>query len=461
MTTAGPDLGRRFGGAARGRSLRQRVIWALTGAVALFVALLAVLAYVVLDQQEDELADSLVLLEAQRLTARIDRGELAVPQSAPLELGRGLRAWVVGGSAPCSAPSDLRCGAELPAPLRDLRPGPHEVHPDGLVWHAVVAPVGEGRVVVVFDATANEERVYAFGLALLALWALCTLAGYGVSRALARVVVGPMQEVAARIASWAPGEPGIVLDRDDEAGRLVEAFNRVQDRVDRSIAREREFAANLSHEVRTPLTAIRTDAELLLLDADRRPAERERLQRMMRMVDDIVQTMASARATSGATPGTQEPVRLAACLDDAADGLRERIEADALVIVNRVAPDTVRVLDRYALLTVARNLIRNAQEHAAPATLVIDEVPDGLCFADDGPGIAPEDLPWVFDRFYRGRLSDAAEAGADDAAETRGLGLAIAKRVCDVQGWALGVASDPTRRGTAFTLRFHETSTSA
>ena len=438
----------------KGRSLRQRVIWALTGAVALFVALLAVLAFQVLDQQEDELADALVLLEAQRLTARIESGELSVPQSAPIELGRGLQAWIVAAQDP------------LPAALRNLHPGPHEVHPDGLVWHVVIAPVAGGTLVVAFDATANEARVYAFGAALLALWALCTLAGYGVSRVLARVVVGPMHEVTARIASWAPGEPGIAIDRDDETGRLVEAFNRVQDRVDRSIAREREFAANLSHEVRTPLTAIRTDAELLLLDTSRPRADRERLQRIMRTVDDIVQTIASTQAISGAMSGSQESVNLAACLDDACGGLQERAQASGLAIVNRVDPQAVRTLDRYALLTVARNLIRNACDHAAPATLVIDLLPDGLRFSDDGPGIAADDLPWVFDRFYRGRLSDSNKAGTkvsapDEPVETRGLGLAIAKRVCDVQGWALDVASDAGTPGTTFTLRFHENSTSA
>lgn len=435
----------------KGRSLRQRVIWALTGAVALFVALLAVLAYEVLEQQEDELADSLVLVETQRQIVRIERGELSVPQAAPLELSRGLRAWVV------ARPEDL------PPALRSLRPGPHELHIDDMVWHVVVAPVAGGSVVVVFDATENEERVYAFGAALLALWALCTLAGYGVSRALARVVVGPMHEVTARIASWAPGEPGIAIDRDDETGRLVEAFNRVQDRVDRSIAREREFAANLSHEVRTPLTAIRTDAELLLLDASRPPADQQRLQRIMRTVDDIVQTIASTRAISGAMSGTQEPVNLAACLDDACDGLRERAQASGLYIVNRVDPQAVRELDRYALLTVARNLIRNACDHAAPATLHIDQLPEGLCFADDGPGIAAEDMPWVFERFYRGRLADTGTGSSSpiEPTETRGLGLAIAKRVCDVQGWALSVALAPGGRGTVFRLRFNENSTFA
>ncbi|QEI09122.1 HAMP domain-containing histidine kinase [Pigmentiphaga aceris] len=436
-------------------SLRQRVIWALTGAVALFVALLAVLAYQVLDQQEDELADALVLLETQRLMTRIEQGELTVPQPAPVELSRGLQAWVV-------ASSDA-----LPPALRSLQPGPHEVHPDGLVWHVVIAPVAGGTLAVAFDATANEERVYTFGAALLALWALCTLAGYGVSRALARVVVGPMHEVAVRIASWAPGEPGIDIDRDDETGRLVEAFNRVQDRVDRSIAREREFAANLSHEVRTPLTAIRTDAELLLLDTSRSAADQARLHRIMRTVDDIVQTIASTHAISGAMSGTQESVNLANCLDDACDGLHERAQATGLSIVNRVDPQAQWTLDRYALLTVARNLIRNACDHAAPATLCIDLLPDGLRFSDDGPGIAADDLPWVFDRFYRGRLSDtpsgkssdtpSAAPAQTDPMQTRGLGLAIVKRVCDVQGWALAVTSDTSdtrARETVFTLRF-------
>jgi signal transduction histidine kinase len=121
----------------------------------------------------------------------------------------------------------------------------------------------------------------------------------------------------------------------------------------------------------------------------------------------------------------------------------------------------VRVLDRYALLTVARNLIRNARDHAAPATLTIDEFPGGLRFTDDGPGIAADDLPWVFERFYRGRLSDTGVDDQNAPAEVRGLGLAIAKRVCDVQGWTLAVGPAAKDRGAVFTLRFDENSTSA
>ncbi len=433
---------------ARPRSLRERVIWAVTSAVALFVALLAVLAFAVLAQQEDELADSLVLLETQRLIERVDRGDMSMTPSRLLQLGPGLQGWLL------ATPDETL----LPPALRGLADGPYELHPDDKVWHAVVASHAGGRVAVVFDATVNEDRVNAFGAALFGLWLLCTIAGFLVSRALARVVVGPMHDVTQRISSWAPGAPGILLDRDDEAGRLIEAFNRVQDRVDRSIAREREFAANLSHELRTPLTGLRTDAEMLALNPALTASQQERLQRMMRTVDDIVATMAATRSISSVTVSTPEDVSLSSCIDDACEGLQERAAAGGLRIVNRVDSGSYRLLDRYALLTVARNLIRNAADHAAPATLTIEEIPDGLRFADDGAGIAPADAPFVFERFYRGRLSDTPASTDGAPSRERGLGLAIAKRVCEIQGWDLSLHATPDQ-GATFVLRFHENST--
>ena len=71
-------------------------------------------------------------------------------------------------------------------------------------------------------------------------------------QAVAAVAAGPLLDLTDRLSTWAPGSPDLAVTRDDEAGRLIEAFNRMQNQVDRSIAREREFAGNLSHEVRTP-----------------------------------------------------------------------------------------------------------------------------------------------------------------------------------------------------------------
>ncbi|WP_129559756.1 sensor histidine kinase, partial [Bordetella pertussis] len=262
-------------------------------------------------------------------------------------------------------------------------------------------------------------------------------------------------ELTRRLANWAPGAPDLAVTRDDEAGRLIEAFNRVQNQVDRSIAREREFSVNVSHEVRTPLAAIRSDSEMMLLAAGLDEGQRTRLVRIVANVDNVSTALESARAMARDEPRAPERVDLAACMDDAWRGLEVNAEAAGLAFANRIPAGSAHVLDRYAMLTVLRNLVRNAIEHAAPATLTAALRPDGaLELRDDGRGIAAEELPFVFQRFYSGRLRDSADNGSNEL--PRGLGLAIAKRVCDMQGWQLSVDSerDGPARGTRFVLRF-------
>lgn len=431
-------------------SLKRRVTWALTGAVALFVALQAALVYLVLDEQEDALVDAIVTTEAQRLVHRLDSGEVVPPDSGALELGPSLKAWT---------PLTGEEHEEIPDVIARLAPGAYQVNPGDSTWHVIVADWSRGRVYVRYDATENEERVYEFGAILVGLWLACSLAGYWLSRLVAGLIVRPMMDVTNRIASWAPGAPGIKVNRDDEVGRLIEAFNRVQDRVDQSIAQEREFSANLSHEVRTPLTTIRTDAEIAAL-ADEVPASvKKRLGRIMLNVDEIGATLETARAVSSAVAGPRVPVVLAQCLDDAWSSLSEHAQRAGLTLVNKLPEDAIEELDRYGLLIVLRNLIRNAIDHAAPATLSVVLYGRGLKFTDDGPGIAADDLPYLFERYYRGRWKDLVAAngtgGADEAVE-RGLGLAIAKRVCDTQGWRLSVTSQTggADHNTSFFLQF-------
>jgi signal transduction histidine kinase len=431
-------------------SLRQRVTWALTGAVALFVALQAVLVYLVLAEQEDDLVNEIVMTETTRLLHRMAEGEVVPPRHGEMSLGPYLKAWYAPGF---TKPDNL------PSVLSGLQPGATQLEPDGAVWHVVVADTNTGRVYVRYDATDNEDRVYTFGAILLGMWLACVVMGYWLARAVASRVVRPMVDVADRISSWAPGAPVIRVNRDDEAGRLIEAFNRVQDRVDRSIGQEREFSANLSHEVRTPLTAIRTDAEMAVLEGDLSLSIRERLARIVTNVDEVATTLDTARAISSAEPGPKVTVSLAQCLDDAWSGLRERAQRVGLDMTAQIPSDASVEIDRYGLLIVLRNLIRNAIDHAAPATLTIGLQDKGLLFADNGPGISADDLPFVFERYYRGRWKDRNAPGgvaeADEAAP-RGLGLAIAKRVCDLHGWRLTVTANTegSERGTRFLLAF-------
>jgi len=146
---------------------------------------------------------------------------------------------------------------------------------------------------------------------------------------------------------------------------------------------------------------------------------------------------------------------VAECMEDAWRGYEAQAGQAQLRWDNQIAPGHVLTLDRYALLTVLRNLVRNAVEHAAPATLTTRfSAPDTLELSDDGKGIATDDLPFLFRRYYSGRMRDSNAGDRDETA--RGLGLAIAKRVCDMQGWLLTVESsrEPETRGTRFSLRF-------
>ena len=428
-------------------TLTQRVIWALTGVVSIFVAVLALLAYLAFDQMEDGLVEQILTSEGNRIIQHLETdSNYAVPQESS-ELTGSIRAWLRYEDAP----------KNMPAPLHALEPGLHELEPDGETWHVMVEDTVRGRLYVLYDATAHEARVREFGLIVLGVGVLCIIAAYALSRRIAAVAVGPLLDLTSRLSAWAPGSPDLAITRDDEAGRLIEAFNRVQNQVDHSIAREREFAANLSHEVRTPLASIRSDSEIMLLNPALSADPKQRLARIVTNVDHIATSLESAHSMARDQPRPAEPVDLNGCMDDAWRGLEAIADACDLVFRNHIPPETIRMLDKYALLTVLRNLVRNAIDHAAPATLTALLTVDGsIELRDTGKGIEASELPFVFQRYYSGRLADSTTPASDHGGFRHGLGLAIAKRVCDMQGWELTVRSQRggPQSGTCFTLRF-------
>lgn len=431
----------------------------MTGAVAVFLALLAGVSYSILAQQEDALVNEMLIRESTRLVQRLSAGDAFVPQRGPLALGQGLQAWV--GDSPAQLDG-------LPAALHGLPDGLHELHTNGSVLHLAVVEAPAGRIQVLYDATPHEQRVYNFGELLAALWVIGSLCGYAIARTIAGRVVAPLHELTERLTRWGEGLPRAEVGDplyQDEAGRLLEAFNQVQDQVDRALATEREFAMNLSHEIRTPLTAIRTDAEIAGLGENLTALQATRLRRIMRAVDEVGQTISSVQAMTAAKAGPKEHAMLAEVIDDVWAGLADRAAASGLSFQNDVPPTLQATLDSHALVTVARNLIANAIEHAAPGHLVVNAVPGGLRFADNGPGIARDSIPFVFERYYRVRRRDAMTDGQPDGASgaRRGLGLAIARRTCLLQGWHLEVDADTTgvNKGTRFTLLIPEFDDSA
>jgi signal transduction histidine kinase len=422
----------------RRSTLTQRVVWAVTGAVALLTGLLAALAYVTVDSQEDELTDEMLRGEVQQMIALALKPGL-MPVGA-LEASPRVTAYLT---------RDGMGVQELPSSLRGLNPGLYQLSPDGHQWHVAVVDTDDGRMSVVLDATASEARVHRFGYTVLTLWLVCLGIAALVARAVAAIAVGPIVEATRNIARLAPERSGPDADLTDEASVLMETFNRFRDRVDETVAREREFAANLDHEIRTPLTAIRTDAELTTLEIELPPAQRLRMKRIMISVDEIIATARSALSSSEGAVMAVEEVELQELLASVCTGLSDRAAARGLRVEIAIEAPQVVVLASQALLVVCRNIVRNAIDHATPGSLTIEGDIHSLVFRDDGPGIAPASLPHVFERYHRGhRLDDGApEAGSP----RRGLGLAIARRLCDLQGWGLRAESPLIDgRGTAF-----------
>jgi signal transduction histidine kinase len=426
----------------RRRSLGERVVWAVTATVALFLGLQSVLAYVTLHAQEDDLSDTMLQREVQQIVAHTLQPGLT-PTGTLIDSTR-VSAWLT------------RDGAgedDIPAQLRRLAPGLYEVSRDGKTLHVAVTDTDDGRLTVVLDATSSEARVHYFGYTLLALWLACVAATIWIARAVAAIAVGPIVAATRNIARSAPDEPPPTDRPSDEAGVLMETFNRFRDRVDEMVEREREFAANLDHEIRTPLTTIRTDAELIGIEAALAPAQRERLARIIAAVDEIIATTEATLSHSSGRVGDAETIDLRDFLVAACDAMADRAESKGLRMVIDVADGELVRVDRQALLTVVRNLVRNAIEHAAPATLRIAGDRRALAFSDDGPGIAPARLERVFDRHQHGHRVDAGPPR--ESRRERGLGLAIARRLCDLQGWQIDVRSPVDKgRGTAFTLVF-------
>jgi two-component system, OmpR family, sensor kinase len=245
----------------------------------------------------------------------------------------------------------------------------------------------------------------------------------------------------ARIAD--PGPP-------DEAGELARAFNLMVDRLSQAFEQQRQLVADTSHELRNPLTALRGNLDILQQDLE--PEERnevvletkDQAAHMSRLVADL---LLLARADAGLEIEHQ-PV----ALHDLVQRLYQRAagRGSPTVRLDRCEPATV-IGDRDRLQQLLWNLIENALRYTpadGEVRLALRATPGQLEFSveDTGPGIAPEHLERIFERFYRIDKARSRRSGGT------GLGLAIARYLADAHGGDLRVASR-VGKGSVFTLR--------
>jgi signal transduction histidine kinase len=221
-------------------------------------------------------------------------------------------------------------------------------------------------------------------------------------------------------------EPGT----SDEIGHLAQTMNDMLARLDHAAQKQRRFVADASHELRSPLAAIRTTLEVGLAHPDRAPwpeiAERA-AQQSERLEELVQQLLLLAKADERLLAARQSPVDVDALLRD----IRTTTPAPRLEVELRSAPGILTTGDPGHLERVFRNLVDNAVRHADRKVLVSAEVVAGsvrVAVEDDGPGIHADQRERVFDRFVR------LDSSRDRGKGTTGLGLAIAREIVVAHG---------------------------
>jgi two-component system OmpR family sensor kinase/two-component system sensor histidine kinase QseC len=428
-------------------SLRARLLLALLGLLAAAALLLGGLTYRNVRAQTEALFD--YQLRQMALSLR-DQGEVAPAQASALvdqQLDFVVQVWTSDGRAIYAS----RAHEALP---QRAQLGFADVVVAGQVWRSFSVTL-PSRVIQVSQPLAIRRQLAA-DAAWRAVWPLLLLAPFLAAAAwwLSALALRPLQRVAADVRRRdeqslqplpADGLPG-------EVAPLVAALNALLQRLGQSLDTQRAFVADAAHELRSPLTALKLQLQLLRRagsEAERSAAAEALAAGIERAARLVEQLLALARSEPGAAAAPLQPLDLSELVREAvadtvplalARGTQFELRADAPVRIDG---------DRAALGALVRNLADNAVRYAPPGARVevLVAAPDGvptLQVDDAGPGIPPAERERVFDRFYRRGQGD--EPGT-------GLGLAIVRSVAQRHGADVELGDSPLG-GLRVRLRF-------
>ena len=421
-------------------TFRRRLSFAAAAAVAVAVAIASVGAWLVVrGQLRGEVDDALVAraeLVKHLPIEPLDNGRIATPQILPGERAVYLQVRTPTGRTYRGVNTgDVEfevLGAAEDGPVFD------DQSIGGTHFRTYSEPVNGFVLTLGLPLTEVDDSLRHLALVLVGLTAggiaLAVTLGWGVTAA-AAAPVARLTAAAERVTET--GDLSLRIDGPapaDELGRLAASFNAMLGALELSVASQRRLVADASHELRTPLTSIRTNIDLLASGSPLLPGERERmlddvsaqLEELTTIVNDLVEL-----ARDGEPEGSLVEVRLDEVVDDAV----ARAERHARHVRFRLDAEPTLVLGYPARLSrVVVNVLDNAAKWSPIDGEVEVVVRDGnIVVRDHGPGFAPEDLPHVFDRFYR----SAAARGAPGS----GLGLAIVRQVVASHGGSV-VAED-------------------
>lgn len=309
---------------------------------------------------------------------------------------------------------------------------------------ATAVPIpDESRIVGAVRVTRSvqrvNDRVRNVTLGLLAIGGAALFAGlllaFGLARSFSRPLVG-LAGAARRLGSGDLSARAQDVGGATEIEDLGRSFDEMADRLERTVRAQREFVANASHQLRTPLTGMRLRIESAIAETEDEGAKRQ-LAAAEREVDRLSEIVDRLLATSrNVEEGKPTHVDLGDAVARAVTRWSERAERLESTLVTRGAGETAQG-DPSDIDQILDNLIHNAISYAPGDVTIETGRRDGsavLTVKDAGPGIPVDDLPRVTDRFYRG--SGTPPGGS-------GLGLAIARDLAEKWGGSLEVTSTP------------------
>ena len=450
-------------------SLRTRLALAAAAAVGIAVLAASVVVYIVVHQQlRNEIDHSLEarLTEIANGPFRIsvdENGYLRIPGPGPGVESTFVQAVFGTGQ---NVVTELESPA-LPPSTRD-RHAAQEGHGrayfsdktvQGTKYRVLTLPststAGPLVIQVFRPLTAVDHTLHRITVFLI----LIAAGGMGVAAALGLIVsraaltpvrrltrtaeaVTETRDLSQRIEPTSTG--------DDELGRLAGSFNTMLGALEESSRAQRQLVADASHELRTPLTSLRTNIEVLARGNKLPPDDRERL------LDDVVEQIDEMTALIGELIELARETRPDAIEEPAREVRLDELAGEAVERARRNRPEVDFTTDfdesvvhgtPSRIERAVANLLDNAAKWSPPGGPVEVAVREGeVSVRDHGPGIADEDLPYVFDRFYRSRDARGMPGS--------GLGLAIVKQVAESYGGTV-VAERPADGGTLMRMRLN------
>lgn len=444
----------------RHRSLRSSFTWLFAATLVLLYGVAAAAIWMHARTSDRQYAILTLKTEGEIVasylatTGRLDAPEFRAPEMTPFPIWFRL---VQGDRVLAQTPGSPKLAIRRSGLAKDEVVAEWSTFVRGsyLVLYHEVGGAMQGTILQVIAPTSSFDQAQfrlAAGLFLAGL-VVIPLAALG-GRRLAQRSLRPLDELVSGIRALNSGRLSDRLDLPpkvvDEVAVLAGAFNDLLNRLEATVDTMRRFTADASHEVRNPLSILRTGLEVALRRprdaAEYRALIEENLQEILRLQSILEGLLALAREVPGSPYVlTKAPVDFSRLLEDTVDTFATVAAERGVRLAEDIEPDLVLEGDAQMLRLAAFNLIDNAIKHSPPGeavriTALAHDAEIELMVADRGPGVAPENRERLFGRFFRADRASGLGVG--------GLGLNVVWWVTEIHGGRVRLLD--TDRGAAF-----------